>query len=147
MFTKLTVTLQAGAQMLAWPLRRLVHCFICAHKEGVHGTRARTLSSHSTSAVSETLTNVSVEASKQRNNREEKNQSTRRITPVQKPKTRSSEQLQSGVLTGARTLDTFLATSQNGSSCGNTMFPTGTRCVLTTDNEGYQLQFATTAIS
>lgn len=58
--------------------------------------------------MSETLTDVSVEASKQRNKREEKNQSTRQITPVQKPETRPSEQLQGAQDAGVSTLDTFL---------------------------------------
>lgn len=113
----------------------------------MYGSGTRTLSSQSTTAVSETLTDVSVEASKQRNNREEKNQSTRQITPVQNTETRSTEQLQGARDVGLRALDSFLASSQNGSKCGNTMFPTGTRSVLKTDNEGYQLQFATTAIN
>lgn len=113
----------------------------------MYGTGTRTLSSHNMTAVLETLTDVSVEASKQRNNREKKNQSTRQITPVQNTETRSTEQLQGAQDAGVRTLDTFLASSQNGSSCGTTMFPTGTRSVLKTDNEGYQLQFTTTAIS
>lgn len=68
---------------------------------GVASRRARTqtcinsergtcrLSLHNTAVVLETLTRVSVEASKQRNNRAEKNQSTRQLAPVQDTGTRA----------------------------------------------------------
>ncbi len=42
--------------------------------------------------VLETLTKVSVEASKQRNERAEKNQSTRQLTPVQNTRIHSANQ-------------------------------------------------------
>lgn len=72
-----TMTLQAGAQMLLWPL--VVWFTVPAHTDPC----TQALSLNNMAAVLETLTKVSVEASKQRNERGEKTQSTRQLTPVQ----------------------------------------------------------------
>lgn len=62
------------------------------HKFSVTHTDTCTLSLNNMAVVLETLTKVSVEASKQRNDRAEKNQSTRQLTPVQNTGTHSANQ-------------------------------------------------------
>lgn len=93
-----TMTLQAGTQMLAWPLLCFVHVpsyhGVQIHiQSNAHKYTHRALSLNSTAVVLETLTKVSVEASKQHNERAEKNQSTRQLTPVQNTAINTTQQL------------------------------------------------------
>lgn len=118
-----------------------------AHKFGRTHADTCTLSLNNTAVVLETLTKVSVDASKQRNERTEKNQSTRQLTPVQNTGTHSANQFGCCVWD-----DMCLGGNDGGDDTFSWVFLTtaaGIKRFLLGFFlfSGYQLQFETTAMS
>lgn len=155
-----TRAIQAGASILVWSLCCLVHSPVQrtdthtdtkshtgAHKFGRTHADTCTLSLNNTAVVLETLTKVSVDASKQRNERTEKNQSTRQLTPVQNTGTHSANQFGCCVWD-----DMCLGGNDGGDDTFSWVFLTtaaGIKRFLLGFFlfSGYQLQFETTAMS